>query len=75
MNRRVPINLLQKGVQIFIQSEKMDQEVLFHSLIVQNVPLLPEREKVIGGLNKVGSHDLGISEKLAALQSVLERER
>jgi hypothetical protein len=66
MNEGVPINLLQNGIQIFIQSEKMDQEVLFHSFVEKNVPFLPEREEVIGGLDKVSPHDLGISEKLAA---------
>jgi hypothetical protein len=44
----------------------MDQEVLVHSFIEENVPLLPEREEVIGGLDKVSPRDLGISEKLAA---------
>jgi hypothetical protein len=66
VNRRIPINLLQNGIQIFIQSEEMDQEVLFNSFIEENVPFLPEREEVIGGLDKVGPHDLSISEKLAA---------
>jgi hypothetical protein len=66
VNGRIPINLLQNGIQIFIHSEKMDQEVPFHSFIEENVPFLPEGEEVIGGLDKVGPHDLGISEKLAA---------
>jgi hypothetical protein len=66
VNERILINLLQNGTQIFIQSEEMDKEVLFHSFIEENVPLLPEREEVIGGLDQVGPHGLGISEKLAA---------
>jgi hypothetical protein len=65
VNERVPVNLLQNGVQIFIQSEKTDQEILFRSFVEENVPFLPEGEKVIAGLDKVGSHDLGVSEKLA----------
>jgi hypothetical protein len=44
----------------------MDQEVLFHSFIEENIPFLPEGEELIGGLDKVSPHDLGISEKLAA---------
>jgi hypothetical protein len=51
VNGRIPINLLQNGIQIFIQSEKMEQEVLFHSFIEENVPFLPEGEEVIGGLD------------------------
>jgi len=66
VDERVPINILQNGIQVFIQSEEMDQEVLFDSIIEEKVPFLPEREEVIGGLDKVGPHDLGISKKLAA---------
>jgi hypothetical protein len=44
----------------------MDQEVLFYSFVEEKVPFLPEGEEVIGGLDKVGPHHLGISEKLAA---------
>jgi hypothetical protein len=62
----IPINILQNGIQIFIQPKEMDQEVFFHSVIEENVPFLPERKSVIGGLDKVGPHDLGISEELAA---------
>jgi hypothetical protein len=47
MNERIPVNLLQNGVQIFIQSEKMDHEILFHSFIEEHVTLLPEREDAI----------------------------
>jgi hypothetical protein len=74
MNGRIAINLLQNGIQIFVQSEKMNQELLFHSFVEENIPLLPEREEVIGGLDQVGPHDLGIPEKLAAFQSILQRE-
>jgi hypothetical protein len=66
VDERIPINIRQNGIQVFIQPEEMDQEVLLHSIVKENVPFLPEGEKVIGGLDKVGPHDLGISEKLAA---------
>jgi hypothetical protein len=74
VNERIPVNLLQNGIQVFVQPEKMDHEVLFHSFVEENVPFLPEREQMIGGLDKVGPHGLGISEKLAAFQRILERE-
>jgi len=66
VNERISINILQNGIQVIIQPEEMDQEVLFHPIIEEKVPSLPERKEVIGGLDKVGPHDLGISEKLAA---------
>jgi hypothetical protein len=66
VNEGIPVNLLQNGIQIFIQPEEMDQEAFFHSFIEENVPFLPEREELIAGLNQVSFHDFGIPEKLAA---------
>jgi hypothetical protein len=66
VNGRILINLLQHGIQIFIQPEEMDQEVFIHSFIEEKIPLLPEREEVIGGLGKVSPLNLGVPEKLAA---------
>jgi hypothetical protein len=75
MNERIPINLLQDKIQIFIQSEKMGQEGLIHSFKEKGISFLPEREGSIRGLDDIGLYDLGISEELSAFQSLFERKR
>jgi hypothetical protein len=67
VNGRIPVNRLQQRIQVFLQSEKMDQESFFHSFIEKRVPLLPKGEDAIRRLNNVGFLNLGISEKLSTL--------
>jgi hypothetical protein len=50
----------------------MDEEGFFYSFIIKSVPPLPEREDLTRRLDDIGLHDLGIPEKLSALQRIFE---
>jgi hypothetical protein len=67
MDRRVPVDLLQYGIERFLQSEKMDQERFFNPLIEKEISLLPEGKNPIRGMNDVGIENFGKSKKLPAL--------
>jgi hypothetical protein len=72
VNHWIPVDLSQHGIEIFIQSEEMDQERFFNPLVENEVSFLPQRENPIRGLDDVGIQDLGKPEKLSAFQGVLE---
>ena len=72
VNDRIPVDLFLNRIQIFIQSEKLDQERFFNSFIEEGFSFLPEGKNPIRGLDDVGIEDLGKSKKLSAFQGILE---
>jgi hypothetical protein len=50
----------------------MDQKRFIHSFIKKRIPFLIKGKYLMAGLNEIGLHDLGIAEKLSALQGVTE---
>ena len=74
VNDGVLVNLFVNEIQVFIQSEKMDQERLFDSLIEEEFSDLPDGKNPIRGLNQVGIEDFSKSKKLSAFQGMLKRK-
>jgi hypothetical protein len=68
VNGRVLVDLLINRIQIFIQSEKLDQEGFFNPLIEKEFTSLPERKNPIRGLDEVGIENLRKSKKLSAFE-------
>jgi hypothetical protein len=72
VNDRVPVDLFINCVQVFIQSEKSNQEWFFNTLKENGFSFLPYRKNPIRRLNDVGIEDLGKPKKLTAFQGVLK---
>jgi hypothetical protein len=64
MNHGIPVDLLQYNIEIFVQSEKMDQERFFNPLVEKEISSLPERKNPIRGMNDVGIENFSKSKKL-----------
>jgi hypothetical protein len=47
MDHRIPVDLLYYSFEIFVQSEKMDQERLFNPLVEKKISFLPEGKNPI----------------------------
>jgi hypothetical protein len=70
VNHCIFVDFFVNGIQIFIQSEKLNQERFFNALIEKGFSFLPEGKNPVRGLNDVGIGDLRKSKKLSAFQGV-----
>jgi hypothetical protein len=74
MNDRILIDLSQNGIEVFIQSEELDQESLLHSLRKEGFSALPQGEDPAGGLNDIGLPAPRKPKELSTFHGVLERK-
>jgi hypothetical protein len=72
VNDRIAVDLFINHVQVFFQSEKLDDERFLGSLIEEDIPSLPDGKNPVRRLNNIGIESLGKSKKLSAFQGVLK---
>src|SRR4030042_1867065 len=72
VDHRVPIDLLQNRIKVFVQSKEIGQKRFIHPFpfIEEEVAFLIKREDPIRGLDNIGLVDLRESEELPPVESL-----